>query len=151
MNGVDGQHHLSQVELGHLLRQPVLKLTEQSQQIPTHIVVHDQVLERHGDRQRQRKEQKPLQTNSIYGVKQWDALCRKQYKESKRHHTPFSFFSQYHYYGAPERFLTFEGFPKNRCLGGQRCIFSQPWGVFSFKHLLWECGKWNDRQLRHLH
>lgn len=46
MNGIDGQHHLSQVEFGHLFRQPVLKLTEQSQQVTTHIVVHNQVLQR---------------------------------------------------------------------------------------------------------
>lgn len=49
VNGVDGQHHLSQVEPGHLLRQPVLELTEQSQQIPAHVVVHDQVLETPGE------------------------------------------------------------------------------------------------------
>lgn len=46
VNRVDGQDHLSQVELGHLLWKSVLKLTEQSQEVPTHIVVHDQVLEK---------------------------------------------------------------------------------------------------------
>lgn len=51
MDRVDGQHHLGQVELGHLLRQPVLKLTEQRQQIAAHVVVHDQILARQGDRQ----------------------------------------------------------------------------------------------------
>lgn len=42
---VDSQHHLGQVELGHLLGQPILKLAEQRQQVAAHIVVHDQVLE----------------------------------------------------------------------------------------------------------
>lgn len=51
VNRVNGQDHLSQVELGHLLWQTVLKLTEQSQKIPTHIVVHDQVLHRWRGRQ----------------------------------------------------------------------------------------------------
>lgn len=54
----------------------------------------------------------------------------------------FLFSSQYHYYGAHERLLTFEGFPKNRrvfddgSLGGQPCVFSQAWGVSCFENLL---------------
>ena len=41
VDGVDGQDHLGQVELGHLFRDPVSKLAEQSEQVPPHIVVHD--------------------------------------------------------------------------------------------------------------
>lgn len=41
---VDSQDHLSHVELGHVLRKTILKLTEQGQEVSTHIVVHDQVL-----------------------------------------------------------------------------------------------------------
>lgn len=43
---VDCQNHFCQVKLSHILRQAVLELAEQSQQIPTHIVVHHQVLQR---------------------------------------------------------------------------------------------------------
>lgn len=43
---VDSQHHLCQVKLSHVLRQAVLELAEQSQQITTNIVVHHQVLQR---------------------------------------------------------------------------------------------------------
>ena len=46
---VDGQDHLGQVELGHLLWDAVSKLAEQGQQVPPHVVVHDQVL--WGDRE----------------------------------------------------------------------------------------------------
>lgn len=45
VDGVDGEDHLSHVELGHVLWETVLKLTEQSQQVPAHVVVHDQVLQ----------------------------------------------------------------------------------------------------------
>ena len=45
VDGVDGQDHLCHVEPSHVLRQPVLKLTEQGQQVPAHVVVHHQVLE----------------------------------------------------------------------------------------------------------
>lgn len=41
---VDGQDHLSQVELSHVLREPVTKLTEQSQQVAPYIIVHYQIL-----------------------------------------------------------------------------------------------------------
>lgn len=52
VNRVDGQYHLSQIEFGHLLWQSILKLTEQSQKVTTHIVVHDQVLEKKKKAQR---------------------------------------------------------------------------------------------------
>lgn len=42
---VNGHNHLSQVELSHVLRDTVSKLTEQSQQVPTHVVIHHQVLQ----------------------------------------------------------------------------------------------------------
>lgn len=46
VDGVDGEHHLSHVELGHVLRQTILKLTEQSQQVSAHVVIHHKVLHR---------------------------------------------------------------------------------------------------------
>lgn len=45
---VDGQHHLSHIELGHVLWETVLELTEQGQEVTAHIVVHHQVLQRQG-------------------------------------------------------------------------------------------------------
>lgn len=42
---VDGQHHLSQVELSQLGWEAVLKAAQQSEEVPTSIVVHHQVLE----------------------------------------------------------------------------------------------------------
>lgn len=45
MDGVDGEYHLSHVELGHILRKSILKLTEQCQQVATHVVIHHQVLQ----------------------------------------------------------------------------------------------------------
>lgn len=42
---VDGQDHLRQVEFRHVLRQTVLKLAQQGQQVSTYIVVHHQVLQ----------------------------------------------------------------------------------------------------------
>lgn len=42
---VDGQHHLSQVELGQLGREAVLKAAQQSEEVPTGVVVHHQVLD----------------------------------------------------------------------------------------------------------
>lgn len=69
----------------------------------------------------------------------------------------FFFWSKlYHYcrfaqrWQAPKRLSAFEGFPKNRCLGGHPCVFLEPWGVSRAKHLLWECGIRNDRQSWHL-
>lgn len=44
VDGVNGHDHLGQVELSHVLRDPVSKLTEQSQQVPSYIVVHHKVL-----------------------------------------------------------------------------------------------------------
>lgn len=41
---VDSQHHLCQVKFSHVLRQSVLELAEQSQQITADVVVHHQVL-----------------------------------------------------------------------------------------------------------
>lgn len=41
---VDGHDHLSQVELSHVLMDPVSKLTEQSQQVSSDIVIHHQIL-----------------------------------------------------------------------------------------------------------
>lgn len=41
---VNGHDHLSQVELSHVLRDPVSKLTEQRQQVAPYIVIHHQVL-----------------------------------------------------------------------------------------------------------
>lgn len=45
VDGVDGQNHLCHVELGHVFWESILKLAEQSQQVPAHIVVHYQVLQ----------------------------------------------------------------------------------------------------------
>lgn len=44
MHRVDSQNHLSQIKLGHVFRQTIFKLTEQSQQIAPYIIVHHQVL-----------------------------------------------------------------------------------------------------------
>lgn len=44
VDGVDGQHHLSHVELGHVLWETILKFTQQGQQVTAHVVVHHQVL-----------------------------------------------------------------------------------------------------------
>lgn len=44
VNRVNGQNYLSQVELSHVLREPVTKLTEQSQQVAPYIIVHYQIL-----------------------------------------------------------------------------------------------------------
>lgn len=46
VDGVNCQNHLSYVELGHVFRQPVLKLTEEGQQVSTYVVVHHQVLKK---------------------------------------------------------------------------------------------------------
>lgn len=46
---VDGQHHLSQVELGQLGREAVLKAAQQSEEVPTGVVVHHQVLDGGGE------------------------------------------------------------------------------------------------------
>lgn len=48
MDGVDSQHHLADVEPCHVFRELVFKFTEQSQQIATHVVIHDEVLHREG-------------------------------------------------------------------------------------------------------
>ena len=40
---VDGQDHLHDVELGHVLRETVLKLGQQGQQVTPAVVVHHQV------------------------------------------------------------------------------------------------------------
>ena len=40
MQRVDGQHHLGQVELGHLGRETVLKAAQQSEEVPSSVVVH---------------------------------------------------------------------------------------------------------------
>ena len=45
MNGVNGHYHLRGIESGHVLGQVVLVLTEQSENISSHIVVHDKILE----------------------------------------------------------------------------------------------------------
>lgn len=42
---VDGQHHLGQVELGQLGREAVLKAAQESEEVPTGVVVHHQVLD----------------------------------------------------------------------------------------------------------
>lgn len=42
---VDGQHHLGQVELGQLGREAVLKAAQESEEVPTSVVVHHQVLD----------------------------------------------------------------------------------------------------------
>lgn len=41
---VNGHDHLSQVELSHVLREPITKLAEQSQQVAPYIIVHYQIL-----------------------------------------------------------------------------------------------------------
>lgn len=133
MDRVDGQHHLGQVELGHLLRQPVLKLTEQRQQIAAHVVVHDQILARQGDRQ----------VRFNYGFVSF--MCMGFFWSKPYHYCRFA-----QRWQAPKRLSAFEGFPKNRCLDGHLCVFLEPWGVSRAKHLLWECGIWNDRQSWHL-
>ena len=58
MNGVDGHYHLRGIEPGHVLGQVVLVLTEQSENISSHIVVHDKILEgeREGGREGGREE-----------------------------------------------------------------------------------------------
>lgn len=43
---INGHDHFSQVELSHVLRDPVSKFTEQSQQVPPYIVIHHQVLKK---------------------------------------------------------------------------------------------------------
>lgn len=45
MDGVDGKNHLRHVELGHVLRQPVLKFTKQRQQVTANVIIHHQVLQ----------------------------------------------------------------------------------------------------------
>lgn len=42
---VDGQHHLGQVELGQLGREAVFKAAQESEEVPTSVVVHHQVLD----------------------------------------------------------------------------------------------------------
>lgn len=44
VDGVDGKHHLRHVKFGHVLRESVLKLTKQSQQVTAHVIIHHQVL-----------------------------------------------------------------------------------------------------------
>lgn len=44
VNRVNGHDHLSQVELSHVLREPIAKLTEQRQQVTPYIIVHYQIL-----------------------------------------------------------------------------------------------------------
>lgn len=48
---VNGQHHLSQIELGQLRWEAVLKAAQQCKEIPASIVVHHQVLEGSGESQ----------------------------------------------------------------------------------------------------
>lgn len=45
MQRVDGQHHLGQVELGQLGREAVLEAAQQSEEVPSGIVVHHQILD----------------------------------------------------------------------------------------------------------
>ncbi len=45
MDGVDSEHHLCHIELGHVLWESVLKFTKQSQQIASHVIIHHQVLQ----------------------------------------------------------------------------------------------------------
>ena len=44
MQRMDGQHHLRHVEASHLLRQAVLELGQQRQQVTAAVVIHHQVL-----------------------------------------------------------------------------------------------------------
>ena len=46
VDGVNGQDHLGHVEPSHILRQTVLKLTQQGQKVAAHIVVHHQILQK---------------------------------------------------------------------------------------------------------
>lgn len=48
MDWVNGHNHLCQVELSHVLRDPILKFTEESQQVSTYIIIHHQVLSEKG-------------------------------------------------------------------------------------------------------
>ena len=41
---VDSQHHLGQIEFGHVLGQAILKLGQERQQIPAAVVIHHQIL-----------------------------------------------------------------------------------------------------------
>ena len=45
MQRVDGQHHLSQVELGQLGWEAVFKAAQQSEEVPSSGVIHHQVLD----------------------------------------------------------------------------------------------------------
>ena len=45
MQRVNGQHHLSQVELGQLGREAVFKAAQQSEEVPSSVVIHHQVLD----------------------------------------------------------------------------------------------------------
>lgn len=45
VQGVDGQHHLGQIELGKLRREAVLKAAQQREEVPASVVIHHQVLE----------------------------------------------------------------------------------------------------------
>ena len=46
MDGVYGEDHLDDVEPRHVLRQAVLKLAQQGQQVPSAVVVHHEILKR---------------------------------------------------------------------------------------------------------
>lgn len=48
VDGVYGQNHFDNVEFGHVLRQSILKLTEEGQEVTATVVVHDKVLQKNG-------------------------------------------------------------------------------------------------------
>ncbi len=45
VDGVDSQNHFTGVELGHILREVVLILADECENVTTEVVVHGQVLE----------------------------------------------------------------------------------------------------------
>ena len=45
VDGVDGQHHLHDVELGHVFREAVLEFAQQGEKVAAAVVVHHQVLQ----------------------------------------------------------------------------------------------------------
>jgi hypothetical protein len=57
---VDGQHHFGQVEFGHILGQPILKLGQERQQVTAAVIIHHQVLRKN----RKKKQMKMVLTLS---------------------------------------------------------------------------------------
>lgn len=45
VQGVDGADHLGDIEHTHILGESIIKLTEQGEQVPAHVVIHEKILQ----------------------------------------------------------------------------------------------------------